>query len=500
MNWTWKQLAIGVVAAALVFVGMYYLWKDTFAPAEFVGAAKGYYSSPTEAISRLITPWSKYTNLDSAASTPTAVVALKAMEASLQDYASAHRGTGVKSRLTTDRYEAARHTILNFFHAPEESYSVVFTKNATDSLNTLAEKLHSSGILTNPQDVVIISKIEHHANDLPWRKTGATIVRVGITPTGELDLDGLKKAIAEYAGRIKVVSITGVSNVTGTVTPWKEISELAHSAGALYVMDGAQTVSHLPVDVGGLGIDALVFSSHKLYSSASSCGILIVRSEILLAGPPSRVGGGQVKYVGADRVIWDDDSPAEREEVGSPDTMAAVSLAAVLEEMKKIGWEGIMEHEKQLYSHLNEGLERLTVPNSIGNHITIHGPPASRRVGVVVFDVSGVHHNLVAQILSDEWCIGVRAGCFCAHQYLHSLLKVGDECTNRNLKLMEQGDYRSLPGLVRVSIGLSTTMEDIDKLLTGLASILEKNPADLGMAYTQSLSGHFTRDPNSPSK
>jgi len=406
-----------------------------------------------------------YVNLDNAATTPPFKRVMDKVNEFSNIYSSIHRGNGFKSLLTSDIYDQARYMALELIHADITKNTAVFTENSTEAINMLA-RLYK----TDKNDIIISTRMEHHSNDLPWRKY-ANLKYIETTPDGELDMEHFIKLLHTYKTRIKLVSITGASNVTGYLNPIYEIARLTHEAGAVIMVDASQLVPHRFLDVKENHdmehIDFVVYTSHKLYAPFGT-GVLMGPRDFFNLMEPDNTGGGTVKMVTENDVIWDE-TPAKNE-AGTPNVMGAVALAVSIKQLQILGYPNIEEHESYLTEYLLERLKSM-------NGIRIFGFPKAdinKRLGVVSFQVEGVPHALVSAILSYEYGIGVRNGCFCAHPYVLRLLRINKkEVDGHRLSILE-GNKSQLPGLVRVSIGLQNTYEEIDRLLYALNNITKR--------------------------
>lgn len=403
-----------------------------------------------------------YVNLDNAATTPPFNRVMDKINEFSAIYSSIHRGNGFKSLLTSEIYEQARYMALKLINADTTKNTAVFVMNSTEAINMLV-RLYKM----DKNDIVISTRMEHHSNDLPWRQY-ANVKYIETTPEGELDMEHFVKLIQTYKDRIKLVSITGASNVSGYLNPIHEIARLTHEAGAAVILDASQLVPHRFTDIrenNDIGhIDFVVYTSHKLYAPFGT-GVLVGPRDFFNHMEPVNTGGGTVKMVTEDDVIWDE--TPEKNEAGTPNVMGAVALAASIKQIQMLGYPSIEEHESSLTEYLLEGLKRI-------NGIRIFGFPKAdinKRLGVVSFQVEGVPHALVSAILSYEYGIGVRNGCFCAHPYVLRLLGVDKMEVERHRMDIMAGNKSQLPGLVRVSIGLQNTYEEIDKLLCTLKNI-----------------------------
>ncbi|GLZ42146.1 aminotransferase class V-fold PLP-dependent enzyme [Actinokineospora sp. NBRC 105648] len=406
---------------------------------------------PTVAGARLVVPLvdgtrTGYANLDHAASAPCLDTVRDAVDELLPWYASVHRGAGFASQVSTKVYEQARHVLRRFVGA-RGTDAVVFTRNTTDSLNLLARAL--------PKDTsVVLFDTEHHAALLPWR--GPRVRRIQ-TPAGPGDaVVALGDALAECPTGPRLVVLTAASNVTGEVWPVARLAAVARAHGARVVLDAAQLAPHRPIDIGALGVDYVVLSGHKVYAPFG-CGALVGRADWLKAAEPYLVGGGATAQV----VDWGDrlgvawSAVPERHEAGSPNVVGAHALAVACETLSR-NWDGIVTHERVLLRKLRAGLA--TVPGL--RSLSLFGSD-SDRVGVVSFTIDGIDAGLAAAVLSAEHGIGVRDGAFCAHI-----------ATRRLLGRVGAHEQRAL----RVSVGLGTTAEHVDRLVGALRGLVADGP------------------------
>jgi cysteine desulfurase/selenocysteine lyase len=407
-----------------------------------------------------------YVYLDNAASTPSFEFVWEKIGELLQFYSGVHRGTGHKSLISTRVYEEAREIIGDFVGADTERDSVIFTSNTTDSVNKLVYALH-----LDPDDVVITSLMEHHSNDLPWRYK-VQEERIELLPDGSLDIGDLEKKLGTYGDRVKLVAITGASNVTGVMPPIYNIAELVHEHGCKLFVDCAQLVAHRKINMGKVGtpqrLDFIAFSGHKMYAPFGS-GVLIGPRDVFEAYEPGVKGGGTIELVTLDEVLWD--SSPYRQEAGSPNVMGAVSIAIAASVLTELSLDKIAEHEFELISYTIEKLSSI-------KGIRFFGPSQSSkinsRLGVLSFELDSTPSGKVAAILGFEGAIGVRHGCFCAHPYVVRLLKIPDSKIDTLKEQVRKGDKSRVPGIIRISLGCYNTKDEIDYLATVLTRIVNK--------------------------
>jgi selenocysteine lyase/cysteine desulfurase len=398
----------------------------------------------------------RYVNLDYAASTPVMTDVWAAVEAFVPWCSSVHRGTGVKSQVSTAAFEDAREDVKRFVGARAQD-EVVFVRNTTEAINVLAAALPAgSRVLSSP--------VEHHANMLPWRRHDVRLLPFTRSP--EELLDATERALR--GAPADLLAVTGASNVTGEVWPLAELAALAHRHGAELFADAAQLAAHHPIDMAGSGVDHLALSGHKLYAPFGA-GALVSRGRWLREAAPLLHGGGAVKLVTLDDVMWAD--APERHEAGSPNVIGAVALAAACRRLHDYGMEAIAAHEQALARRLWLRLEDVS-----GLHLLRMWPSTAERVGLATFTVDGHPHARLAAVLSAEHAIGVRHGCFCAHPLISELLGLpGGEVARLGGEL-RAGRRPELPGAVRASTGLGTTAADIDRLADALQAIVRSGP------------------------
>lgn len=405
-----------------------------------------------------------YVFLDNAASTPALRPVLRRVEEFLPWYSGVHRGTGFKSLLSTELFDRAHDVVGRFVGADLRSNTVIFTKNTTECVNKLSNRFGF-----RPGDVVITTSMEHHSNDLPWRKN-ATVVHAGITADGHLDTAALKSALERHRGSVRLVAVNGASNITGICSPIHEIAALVHAAGARIFVDAAQLAPHRKIDIRPDDdpghIDFLALSAHKMYAPFGT-GALIGPRAFFEEGIPDMVGGGVVDIVTLDDVAWND--PPHKEEAGSPNVVGGIALAEAACVLQAVGMDAIAHHEHQMLEYAYGRLKR--IPGVI-----LYGPTdnLAEKVGVIPFNVEGMHNALVAAIIGTEAGIGVRNGCFCAHPYVKELLRVTPEEDRRFTAEVLAGNKSNLPGMVRASLGCYSNRDDIDALVDVLEKVVRR--------------------------
>jgi cysteine desulfurase/selenocysteine lyase len=405
-----------------------------------------------------------YVNLDNAASTPAMRYVKDKVDQALLWYSSVHRGSGFKSLLSTHLYEVARRVVIDFVGADTQADAVVFCANTSVAVNTLASIM---GL--GRQDVVITTMMEHHSNDLPWRPK-ARVEYVGLYSDGSLALDDFERLLQRHAGNVKLVAVTGASNVSGFVNPIYELAELAHRYGARIFVDCAQLAPHRSLNMGKVGtperLDFIALSGHKMYAPFGG-GALVGEKAFFRQRPPDYRGGGTIEVVTLDEVHWAE--PPERNEVGSPNVIGAVALAASMAKLSQLGMHSVSQHEAELTHYT---LERLAEIDAIHVYGSANPNRLEDRLGVISFQLEGVPHAKVAAILSHEGGIAVRDGCFCAHPYVINLLGISlDEFQVYKNQALNH-DRSALPGMVRVSFGAYNTLDEVDRLIEMLERII----------------------------
>lgn len=385
-----------------------------------------------------------YANLDHAASTPALRTVKDAVDRALETYASVHRGAGYASRVTSAWYEQARAEVARFVGA-REGDTVLFTRTTTDSWALLSKALPG-------RTTVFVFGSEHHSTLLPWGRSRTVRLPVPQSPDDAAAL--LEEALADHPARHRLVVVTGASNVTGEVWPVARLAELAHRHGARIAVDAAQLSAHREIDLAAWDADYVAFSGHKTYAPFGA-GVLAGRSDWLDAGTPYLFGGGATTAVTEAGTAWAT-GPA-RHEGGSPNVIGAVAIAAACATIRTHR-EAIEAHEAELLARLRAGLE--AVPGL--ELLSVFGDDHDR-VGVLAFTLEGWDSALVSQVLSVEHGIGVRDGKFCAHLLVDELLD-------------DPWQERSTTA-VRVSLGLASTAEGVDRLVRGVTLLVEQGPA-----------------------
>lgn len=415
-----------------------------------------------------------YVSFDAAASTAALPVVAEAVTRFLPGYSSVHRGAGWKSQRSTIAYEDARDAALRFGGGDPERDVAILCRNSTEAINHLAYRLR-----LEPHDVVATTVVEHHANLLPWgRLARRRYVECG--PGGTFGVDDVV-AVLDETPHPRLLAVTGASNVTGWLPPLAEIIAAAHDRDVPVLVDAAQLAPHRPIPSTA---DFVAWSGHKMYAPFGTSALVGPR-EAFVEGDPFLAGGGAVDLVDLDEVVWTD--PPDREEAGSPNVVGAVALHAAVEALEAIGWPAIVGHDDEVGSRLVAGLQAI-------DGVRVLGDPTADRLPVVTFVVEGVHHALVAARLSAEHGIGVRHGCFCAHPYLLRLLDLSAEEIHSYRQAVLRHDRRSIPGAVRASGGLSTSVQDVERLLAAVTSIATGTPAPVTYGQDEATGDFWPTD------
>ena len=397
-------------------------------------------------------------NFDNAATTPPFKRVMKKVLETSEYYGSIARGDGKKSQYCSDLYESSRKYILEYFNAPEDIYTAIFVGNTTDGLNKL-----SNILIESKEDIVITTRMEHHSNDLPWRNK-CDLKHVEVDKDGRINVEDIEELLDKYQERVKYVTVTGASNVTGYINDIRKIAKLAHRYGAKIIVDGAQLIPHKKIsmiqDDITENIDFLVFSGHKIYAPFGS-GVIIGLRKTFNEKEPASSGGGTVQIVLDNHQLWLD--TPEKNEAGTPNLFGAISIAEALKEMDKIGFQVIENNEKDLLSYLIKELKQFEKVTLYADNENIDD-----RLGILVFNIDGMTYEEVGGALADTRGIGVREGGFCAHPYTRRILGIKDDELQRYMS--EVGT----PGLVRVSLGIYNTKKEANIFLDTIEYICRR--------------------------
>jgi cysteine desulfurase/selenocysteine lyase len=349
-----------------------------------------------------------------------------------------HRGVHYLSELATQKYEEARIKIKKFINAKSEK-EIIFVRGATEAINLVAASFGKKYI--GPGDEVLITGLEHHSNIVPWQmlceERESKLRVVPIDDNGEIDLEEYKRMLS---GKIKIAAISHVSNALGTVNPVKRMIEMAHQHGVPVLLDGAQAVQHIHVDVQGLDADFYVFSSHKLFGP-TGMGVLYGKANLLESMPPYQGGGDMIKSVTLQKTIYND--IPHKFEAGTPHIAGAIGLAAAIDYLNLLNWQEIQEYEKSLMQSFTDALSNIDGLRIIGT--------AKEKVGVVSFVLKDIHPHDIGTILDGEG-IAIRAGHHCAQPVM---------------------DRFGIPATARASFAFYNTLDEVDVLVRGIKKVKE---------------------------
>ncbi len=371
--------------------------------------------------------------LDSGASAQKPEAVIEAMSHAMRhSYANVHRGLHRLANETTDAYEAGRDTVARFINAATDE--IIFTKSATEAVNLVAS---SWGALLQPGDVILTTEMEHHANIVPWymlaERSGAVLKYVPIRDDGSLDMAAFDDLLTS---QVKLVAFAHMSNVLGTVNPVAELTAKAHAVGAMVMVDGAQGIVHMDVDVKALDVDFYVFSAHKLYGP-TGLGVLYGKADLLADMPPYQGGGEMIAHVSKEKITWN--TPPHRFEAGTPAILEVIGLKAAIDWLKQYDRAEVLAHEHALYTRAYDALIQI-------NSLRVHGT-APCKGSILTFSLGQAHAHDVAQIL-DRYNVAVRAGTHCAEPLMTRL---------------------GVTSTVRASIALYNTEAEIDVLAEAVA-------------------------------
>lgn len=354
--------------------------------------------------------------------------------------ANIHRGVHALAEEATERYEGTRQKVARFINAPS-TRTILFTRNTTEAINLVAYTWGRANI--GAGDEILITRMEHHSNIVPWQiiaaERGATVRYIEFSEQGTIEPEDIQRALTD---RTKILAMTHMSNVLGTINPVAEATRLAHQAGALILVDGAQSVPHMPVDVQELDCDFLAFSSHKMLGP-TGVGVLYGREAVLESMPPFLGGGEMIDRVSDDMSTWNE--LPWKYEAGTPNIADVIAFGAAVDYLSGLGMERVREHERELVAYALEAIGG--IPD-----VTIYGPKdAGRRGGVVAFNMGEIHAHDVGTIVDYEG-IAIRVGHHCCQLLMKEL---------------------DVPGTARASFYVYNTPEEVDRLVDGLAKVKE---------------------------
>jgi len=401
--------------------------------------------------------------LNNAATTPPFEITLNEVNNYLQTYGALHRGAGPHANITYQKANNSINIIKRFLNLDKDK-SLIFTSNTSSAINLLSRLLK-----LKKSDVVITSNIEHTSNNLAWRFGNNKVVYINSLGDGSLDYEDLENKVNENSKNLKVIAITGASNLTGHIPNIEKISKLTHKHKALLFVDAAQLAPHRKIDMKNSGIDALAFSAHKIYAPFG-LGVLALPKKILNTSPVDP-GGGSIDMISDNDVIW---SPSSiRHQTGTWNVTGIIATGSSCKVLMDTGWEKIKTHEKELVRYMAK--ELLTIPK-----ITLYVPSEKYinedRIGTFTLNLEGYHHALLSAILENEYGIETRAGTICNHKLVRKWFKVDDANQKKIETEIKKGNRLASYGIVRASLAIHNTKDDIDKLISALKSISKNGP------------------------
>ena len=436
---------------------------------DFVGLNTKYKTADGKILNRVY--------LDTSASSLMMGTALRSSTEFLKHYSNTHSLLHFSAKISTKTYNWIHQRILEFVHASPEDFTCFFMgSGVTAGMNRIAKTFKR---LRPERDIVLVSIMEHHSNDLPHRKHGGKVIHIPVSSErsnmGGIDLKIFEKYLSKFEGRVNYVSITGLSNVTGIINPINKIAKLAHQYGAYVIVDAAQMAAHVPIYISGfedqsMEIDALLFSGHKTYAPGSP-GVIIARKSFMSAIEPEEVGGGMVDKVFPDNYFVSMNFP-DREEAGTPNILGAITLGAAIHVLDSIGMENILKKDFALTKYALDKMQ-------LYKDIFIYGDldiKTCPRAGTISFNIINMDHGLVAAILNDYFNIAVRNECFCAHPYVEQMLHMTHQDEISKLDCIDNHlSWKVEPwmGMVRASFGIYNTKKDVDKLISSIKDIID---------------------------
>ena len=418
-------------------------------------------------------------NLDNAATTIPFSAVSEAVAEFLRTYGSVHRGSGQRSRISTQNYEDARDRIQQFTGASLDNY-VVFTKNTTEAIN------HAAKLWSGIPGKVLVSDIEHSSNLLPWL-AGNDVIQYRTNQDGTLNIEDVEEMFKKHED-IKLLAITGSSNVTGYKPPIHDLAELAHKYGAMILVDACQLIQHQKVDVlpndNLRHLDFVAFSGHKMYAPFGG-GVLVGPKAFFDQVTPYQIGGGNLTYISRDlqlkRFLT-----VQAHDPGTPNAIGAISIAKAIGVLELIGYDRIHKYESDLVRTAFRGLKQIG-----GVEVYVS---ESELGSIISFDVLGIDSRLTAEILRDDYGIGVRAGSFCTYEFMRKIKNISDEQDQKIAEEIDSGITRTIPGVVRASFGLVNNQEDVTRLVSAVSEIAQNGIERYSLMYEQNnTAGMWTK-------
>lgn len=406
----------------------------------------------------------RYVNLDNAATTSPFKIVKERIDRFLDAYGSVHRGAGQKSEIATKAYEEAREIISKFVGA-DKDYYVILTKNTTEAINHAAELMHFI------PGRVLVSDIEHSSNLLPWLKYNKTIV-YKTTEDNKIDYGKVEKIFEEFKNkseseRIKILTVVGASNVTGYKPDVHRLAKIAHKYSAYILVDACQLLQHekikmLPIK-NPAHIDFIAFSGHKMYAPYGG-GCLVGPKKFFDNVAPYQIGGGNLAYITKDYKIKKFKT-VQTHDPGTPNAVGIISMAEATKELGKVGMDKIASYEHNLIRYAFSELENI-------DGLKIYSDP-NNNPSMILFDIDGFDYRLTAEILSKEFGIGTRAGSFCVYQLIRKLKNISEKDDKRIAEEVGKGKTIVMPGVVRASFAMYNNVEDVDRLVDAVKTIIK---------------------------
>ncbi len=404
------------------------------------------------------------TMLNNAATTAPFVSTLKKVNNFLREYGALHRGAGPYANKTYDAALKAQSLIRKFLGAKSET-SLLFTSNTSAAINVFIRLLN-----LKKTDIILTSSIEHTSNNLPYSyNSNAKVIYIDTFDDGSIDYNDLQRKASKYSSNLKLVAITGASNLSGYIPDIKKIADIAHKHNALIFVDAAQLAPHRPIDMHKLHIDALAFSAHKVYAPFG-LGVLALPKSILDRSPVDP-GGGSIDMISNQEIVW---SPVpDRHQTGTWNVTGIIAIGESCKQIMDIGWRNVIKHERELVKYAVKKLKE--VPN-LTTYIELEKYIKEDRIGTFVFNLPGYHHALLSSILDNEYSIETRSGTICNHKLVRRWFQVNDTRQTEIENEIRQGNRLASYGIVRASLGIHNTKRDIDNLAKALISIQENGP------------------------
>lgn len=391
--------------------------------------------------------WISEINFNNAATTPSFSFVIKKINDFLPMYGTVCNGQGQKAKNSLYLFEEVRATVLNFVKGEKNKDTVIFLSNTTEAINKLSYRFTTP----NKNDVILSTEMEHYSNDLPWREKYTTDY-VMTDNKGRLSVEDLEAKLKKYNGAVKLVTVSGVSNVTGYINPIYRIAEIAHKYKALIHVDGSQHIPHLPMDMkpsdSPQHIDFLSFSGHKMYAPFGT-GVLIGPKSTFEKGIPEYVGGRTVQHIDFDCVKWEK-SP-KKDEAGSPNTIGVIALGEAIRVLSEVGMENVQKYEAELLNYSSQRLNEI-------KDLHIYADSTEERIGIIPMNMQGIPHDILSRILAGEAGIGSLNGDATAAIYVNKLLSTAPGVTQDYI----EGVVPPPPGLTRASFGIYNTKKEID--------------------------------------